>query len=264
VIDIYIMGCKNTQPKPKGPKHSKPIDEMITKLHKLGVIGFNSSYQIDNEKSLIKINKLLRNFIQYQKVCSLKDVIHIIFLLINMVESIIDIRSKYDLRFTLINFDKIYYDRYKDKLVLNDFGIKKNYQFNTIIVDSFVMNKKLKFSLQPYFYSNTVCEYYIKSNLCTDYTLEKCIKFYSFMFINFFKVIFSPANNDLMYEKFRKNVLFNINDVFRKRKELSLENAKNVFVDALICNETLGEVINSFISEDNTGPDTCRLSTSEI
>jgi hypothetical protein len=249
------MGCKNTQTKLKGPCHSTPINEMITKLHKLKIIGFNSKYEIDNERSLIKITKLLRTFVQHQRVGSLKDVIHIVFLLVNMVESIIDIRHKYNLRFMLINFDKIYYDMHKDKLVLNDFGIKKNYQFNTIIIDSFVLNKKLKFSLQPYFYNNKVCEYYTKSKLNTDYTLEKCIKFYSFMFINFFKVIFSPTNNDTDYEKFRSNVLVNINDIFRKRKELSFENVKNVFVDALVCNETLNEIINSFMSDD-TWPET--------
>jgi hypothetical protein len=261
------MGCKNFRdPKPSSRRSSiaPSIEEMITKLYKLKIIGFNTNLAIDNERSLIRVSELLKNFILHQKVNTLRDVIHIIFLLINMVESVLDIREQYNLKFMIFNFDKVYYDRVKDKLVLNDFSITKNYKFNTIIVDSFVMNKRLKFSLQPYLYRDTVCEYYIGQNLCNDYSYEKSVTFYSFMFINFFKCIFAPTNNDLVYERFRKSIVYNINDILKRNRDMNFESVKNIFVDALVCNETLNDVINSFMT-DETGAETdSRTTTSEL
>ena len=242
------MGCQINN-RTDIPKINEKTKQMLSKLYKHKVIGFDKDLSVENKLSLIKISKLLNHFINNNNINYLKDTIHVIFKLMDLVEKILKIRNLYEFRFLMINFDNIFFDKVKNKMVYNDLNIINNYPFKYILIDS---NDPNKFSLNNFIYDNTIGSYYYYNRIQDTYTLEKGINFYSLVFIELFKKIFKKTNNDLKYEKFRKTIIYNINEFYKNKKDLNFDNIKNIFVDALICNESIDEVVNSYVTETCT------------
>ena len=166
------------------PKINEKTRQMLSKLYKHKLIGFDNKFSIENKSSLIKISKLLNHLIHNDNINYLKDTIHIIFKLMDLVENILKIRSLCDFRFLMINFDNIYFDKIKNRIIYNDQNIINNYPFKYILIDSNEINK---FSLNSFIYNNTVSSYYYYHRIQDTYSLEKGINFYSLIFIELFK-----------------------------------------------------------------------------
>jgi hypothetical protein len=248
------MGCQINN-RTEIPKINEKTKKMLSKLYRHKVIGFDKDLIVENKLSLIKISKLLNQFIDNDSINYLKDTIHIIFKLMNLVEKILKIRNIYGFRFLMINFDNIFFDKIKNEMIYNDLNIINNYPFKYILIDS---NDQNKFSLNNFIFDNNISSYYYYNRIQDTYTLEKGINFYSFIFVELFKKLFKKSNNDLKYEKFRKTIIYNINEFDKKKKDLNFDNVKNIFVDALICNESIDEVVNSYVT------DTCSSILSEL
>jgi hypothetical protein len=238
------MGCQLSNQ--QIPRIDEKTRKMLSKLHKLKAIGFTRTFSIENKNSLIKLSKLLNRFIENEDTNYLKDTIHIIFKLMDLIEKILKTRSQHDFRFIMINFDKIYYDKIKNKMVYNDLNIMSNYTFKYILIGN---NEVEEFSLNTFIYNKSAGSYYYYHRIQDTYTLEKGINFYSLVFIEILKKIFKKSNNDLKYEKFRKTINYNIKDFYKNQKDLTFENVKNIFVDALKCNQSMDEVLNSYVTD---------------
>jgi hypothetical protein len=216
----------------QGIEKKEKMQYFYNELELQEVIGFHydgrlNTINLNTDRSqLFPISEILIQYIKNKRQGFMLKCIEIFYYLVCEIEKIIDIRDKHGLKFFLFNFDKVYYDNERNKLVFNDFKITNNYNLKTLIFENEKGRAISRDSIQPLFYDEKISKLYSKMNLFTkdQYSIEKCKKFYSYVMYNFFLKLFQiNYSNDFIENitpkvtKFRKEMQYML-------KEFSVEN----------------------------------------
>jgi hypothetical protein len=208
--------------------------KMLTELVRLKVIDPIRRFRKNSK--FFPVSEGLLEFIQKRKISSLKEFFRILLKIIEVIQTILEIRKKYEFKLFLVNFDYFYFDPVKNSLIYEDIdSLSKNFEFSFFLTDHFVKrskkvseklyyngNKK-SYSIQPYLYTEIVNDKYLKEfkkkkeineNDCEFYYKQSQI-FYSNLILNFlrnaFKTAFIVSSDSNVIEKifceFRTEVL---------------------------------------------------------